>query len=265
MLCVSVVRGLQTSFGGQPIFSQFHRIGIGKTSTFRCFNALPKRSGVNTDYACLSLTNEENLLQATRRSLLSNVGINKVRSSSAHKTWRCFSSSSARNSDLGQLIYTGSLGRAVLGVKFFSYSTSMFSLCVMPYLMLQTGLGAQSLAVQVATCGVIGFFTFMSPLLLHLVTKGYVVRLYHRPDTDTYTAITYSALLVEKKTVFHQKEVSVPDVSKMFTSFYANKKPMLVNPFLFTLPHDYNHLMGYDKPFSFEMDELDKPDGSKEA
>lgn len=150
------------------------------------------------------------------------------------------------------------------GVKFFSYSTSIFSICVMPKILLQTGIGVQNLALQVAFCSFVGLFTFMTPLLLHLLTKGYIVRLYHNHETDTYTAVTYSALLAEKKTVFHQSEISVPDVSRMFTSFYANRRSMLVNPMLFDLPHDYNHLMGYDKPFSFDLEALDKPDRSKE-
>ncbi|RXN05758.1 transmembrane mitochondrial-like isoform X1 [Labeo rohita] len=136
----------------------------------------------------------------------------------------------------------------------------MFSLCVMPYVLLKTGIGVNSLALQVAFCGVIGFFTFLTPVLLHLITKGYVVRLYHNKETDMYTAITYSALLVEKRTVFHQSDVVIPDVSRMFTSFYARKRSMLVNPMLFSLPYDYNHLMGYDRPFSFDTDDLNKPD-----
>ncbi|XP_016399431.1 transmembrane protein 70, mitochondrial isoform X2 [Sinocyclocheilus rhinocerous] len=131
----------------------------------------------------------------------------------------------------GELIYTGNLGKAVLGVKFFSYSSSMFSLCVMPYVLLKTGI-------------------------------GYVVRLYHNKETEMYTAITYSALLMAKRTVFHQSDVVIPDVSRMFTSFYAKKRSLLVNPMLFPLPHDYNHLMGYDQPFSFDTDDLNKPEKS---
>ncbi|XP_053343026.1 transmembrane protein 70, mitochondrial [Clarias gariepinus] len=168
---------------------------------------------------------------------------------------RCLSSLPGSSED-GVLIYNGNLGRAVLGVKFFSYSSSVFSLCVMPLIFMRTGLGMSSLAMKVAFCGFIGFFTFLTPVLLHLITKGYVVRLYHNKETDVYTAVTYSALLVEKKTRFHQSDVKVPDVSRMFTSFYAKKKSMLVNPMLFDLPHDYNHLMGYDRPFSFDPDDL---------
>ncbi|XP_038665559.1 transmembrane protein 70, mitochondrial isoform X2 [Scyliorhinus canicula] len=170
--------------------------------------------------------------------------------------FRCFRSDG--NSMEGRLIYTGNLARVVLGVKFFSYSTSIFSLCVMPYVLLQSGLGIQSPALQIAFCGIMGFFTFLSPTVLHLLTKGYVVRLYHDEKTDNYTAITYNVLLQQKKTVFHQKDVKVPGVSKMFTTFYANRKSLLVNPVLFWHPNDYSHLMGYDQPFSFNLDELKK-------
>lgn len=172
---------------------------------------------------------------------------------------RNFSASPASNTD-GRLIYTGELGKTVLGVKFFSYSCSIFSVCLMPIVLMKTGIGVQSFALQVAFCGVIGFFTFITPVLLHMVTKGYVTRLYHNEATDTYTAVTYNALLVEKKTVFHQRDVKVPDISKMFTSFYAKKHSMLVNPDAFQLPQDYNHLMGYDRPFVFDEEDLNKPD-----
>ncbi|KAM6948196.1 transmembrane protein 70, mitochondrial [Aplochiton taeniatus] len=175
---------------------------------------------------------------------------------------RHLSTSPKHHSEEGQLIYTGNLGKAVVGVKMFSYSSSGFSLCMMPYILLKTGLGVKSLALQVAFCGFIGFFTFLTPVLLHLITKGYVARLYHHPGTDTYTAVTYNVFLMEKKTAFRQAQVRIPGVSKMFTTFYANRKPLLVNPDLFPLPHDYNHLMGYDKPFSFDIEDGKKTDRS---
>ncbi|KAM4727692.1 transmembrane protein 70, mitochondrial [Anableps anableps] len=160
----------------------------------------------------------------------------------------------------GILIYTGSLGTAVKGVKMFSYSTSGASLILMPQILLKTGLGVSSIALQVTFCGVVGFFTFLTPILLHLITKGYVIRLYHNPDRDTYTAITCSVFLTEKRCVFHQCQVRIPAVSKMFTTFYAGHMGLLVDPDLFLNFHDYNHLMGYDKPFSFSKEDMDKPD-----
>ncbi|XP_019739308.1 transmembrane protein 70, mitochondrial isoform X2 [Hippocampus comes] len=169
-----------------------------------------------------------------------------------------FLSTGAQSED-GNLIYTGSLATAVRGVKFFSYSTSGASLCLMPQILLKSGLGVQSPALQVAFCGIVGFFTFLTPALLHLFTKGYVIRLYHNPERDTYAAVTYSLLLTERRTLFHQKQVRIPEVSKMFTTFYANDTGLLVNPDMFRLPQDYNHLMGYDKPFTFPTPHPDRP------
>ncbi|XP_030017338.1 transmembrane protein 70, mitochondrial isoform X2 [Sphaeramia orbicularis] len=193
-------------------------------------------------------------LHGARRSW---ININNKMQSCCPPT-RCLSTSS--HSEDGDLIYTGSLGTAVRGVKFFSYSTSGASLVLVPQILMKTGLGVQSFALQAAFCGVVGFFTFLTPVLLHLFTKGYVVRLYHNPDRDTYTAVTYNVFLAEKRTVFHQKQVRIPQVTKMFTTFYADKMGLLVNPDLFSIPQDFNHLMGYDKPFSFhtEVDPADK-------
>lgn len=165
----------------------------------------------------------------------------------------------------GILVYTGSLGTAVRGVKIFSYSTSGASLILMPQILFKTGLGVSSIALQVSFCCIVGFFTFLTPILLHLITKGYVIRLYYNPDKDTYTAITYSVFLTEKRCVFHQSQVRIPAVSKMFTTFYAGHIGLLVNPDLFTIPHDYNHLMGYDKPFSFSKDDEGKPDKTRKT
>ncbi|KFV88888.1 hypothetical protein N308_13828, partial [Struthio camelus australis] len=167
------------------------------------------------------------------------------------------------HSEHGRLIYTGNLAKAVLGVKFFSYSTSIFNLFMMPYIMLKTGIGFESLFIQAAFYGLVGFFTFVTPVTLHILTKGYVIRLYYKAEMDTYTAITYNAILAEKATVFHQNDVKVPDISKMFTTFYAKTKSMLVNPMLFPNPQDYEHLMGYDKPFYFDWEEEKEASESK--
>ncbi|XP_076018447.1 transmembrane protein 70, mitochondrial [Genypterus blacodes] len=184
--------------------------------------------------------------------------LNTVQKSWSSRPASCCLSTVSPSED-GSLIYAGNLGNAVRGVKMFSYATSMTSLCMMPHILINTGLGAQSLLMQAAVCGVIGFFTFLTPVLLHLITKGYVVRLYHDADRDTYTAVTYSVVLIEKKTVFHQRQVRIPAISKMFTTFYASETGLLVAPDLFPIPHDYNHLMGYDKPFDFHTEDMQRP------
>ncbi|XP_049489204.1 transmembrane protein 70, mitochondrial isoform X2 [Panthera uncia] len=158
-------------------------------------------------------------------------------------------------SEDGRLIYTGNLARTVFGVKCFSYSTSVISLAFLPYIFAQNNIIFGSLPLQIVFYGIIGSFTVITPALLHFVTKGYVIRLYHEATTDTYKAITYNVVLSETSTVFHQNDVKIPDSTHVFTTFYAKTKSLLVNPVLFPNPEDYNHLMGYDKPFTFEMEE----------
>ncbi|XP_073535554.1 transmembrane protein 70, mitochondrial [Phyllobates terribilis] len=180
------------------------------------------------------------------------------------KTIRFVGTSSAPvNHEQDRLVYIGNLGRAVLGVKFFSYSTSVFSLCTLPMIFAKSGIGIDSLALKLAFISVVGFFTFVTPVTLHFVTKGYVARLYYSKERDLYTAITYSALLLEKKTEFSPEDVEVPGMSKMFTTFYAKKKSMLINPALFPNSSDYQHLMGYDKPFTFKPEDINPPSKEK--
>ncbi|XP_036293044.1 transmembrane protein 70, mitochondrial [Pipistrellus kuhlii] len=155
----------------------------------------------------------------------------------------------------GRLIYTGNLARTVFGVKCFSYSTSALSLAFLPYIFAQSNVVFGSLPLQILFYGILGSFTVVTPVLLHLITKGYVIRLYHEATTDTYKAVTYSVLLSEISTVFHQNDVKIPSTTHLFTTFFANTKSLLVNPGLFPNPKDYDHLMGYDKPFTFDMEE----------
>lgn len=159
-------------------------------------------------------------------------------------------------SDDGRLIYTGNLARTVFGVKCFSYSTSVISLAFLPYIFAQNNIVFGSLPLQILFYGIIGSFTVITPVLLHFVTKGYVIRLYHEATTDTYKAITYNVVLSETSTVFHQSDVKIPNSAHVFTTFYAKTKSLLVNPSLFSNPKDYDHLMGYDKPFTFNMEEI---------
>ncbi|KAJ1076108.1 hypothetical protein K5549_008962 [Capra hircus] len=167
-------------------------------------------------------------------------------------------------SEDGRLIYTGNLARTVFGVKCFSYSTSLISLAFLPYIFAQNNVIFGSLPLQILFYGTIGSFTVITPALLHFLTKGYVVRLYHEARTDTYKAVTYSVVLSETSTVFHQNDVKIPNSTHVFTTFYAKTKSLLVNPALFPNPEDYNHLMGYDKPFTFDLEEASEKKQLKE-
>uniref|UniRef100_A0A8D2B434 Transmembrane protein 70 n=1 Tax=Sciurus vulgaris TaxID=55149 RepID=A0A8D2B434_SCIVU len=158
-----------------------------------------------------------------------------------HRCVRCLHTQLDKSED-GRLIYSGNLALGIIGVKCFSYSTSMLSIAFLPYIFAQNNIIFGSLPLQILFYGIIGSFTVITPVLLHFVTKGYVIRLHHEATTDTYKAITYSVVLSEKTTVFHQNDVKIPDI----------------NPGLFPNPEDYNHLMGYDKPFTFDTEETNE-------
>ncbi|KAL4680239.1 hypothetical protein H8957_007211 [Semnopithecus entellus] len=176
---------------------------------------------------------------------------------------RCLHTPSDKSED-GRLIYTGNMARAVFGVKCFSYSTSLIGLTFLPYLLTENNafFESVSLPVQIVFYGIIGSFTLITPVLLHFITKGYVIRLYHEATTDTYKAITYNALLAETSTLFHQDDVKIPDATHVFTTFYAKTKSLLVNPVLFPNREDFVHLMGYDKE-EFILD-MEKPSEEKQ-
>ncbi|XP_070605293.1 transmembrane protein 70, mitochondrial [Erythrolamprus reginae] len=153
--------------------------------------------------------------------------------------------------EYGRLIYSGTLTKTILGVKLFCFTSSIATASMVFVVIHKYGLNVDKLYSEIALYSATLFFIFLTPMLLHLLTRRYIIRLYHKDKTDIYTAITYSGILREKKKLFHQKDVMVPDMSKMFTTFYVKRRAMLVNPLNFGYARDYSHLMGYDKPFNF--------------
>lgn len=56
----------------------------------------------------------------------------------------------------------------------------------------------------IGACTFIGFFTFVTPMLLHFITKKYVTHLDFKPDTQTYVASTLN-FFCRTKEVFNIK------------------------------------------------------------
>ncbi|CAD7003981.1 unnamed protein product [Ceratitis capitata] len=119
--------------------------------------------------------------------------------------------------------------------------------------------------MAVFLCGFAGFFTFVTPLLLHFITKKYVTEIHYNPKSDEYTATTISILLYKIKTKFRPSDVAVPEVPGMFTSFHVKGKPLFVDPALFDDPEHYARIMGYDKPVDFKLDLTERPTKSDET
>ncbi|XP_065342716.1 transmembrane protein 70 homolog, mitochondrial [Cloeon dipterum] len=147
-------------------------------------------------------------------------------------------------------IYQGGLVPHVRRIKYFTLSTSVLGVAVQPVIwtkfLAKVGAG---MAYSMLTF--VSFFTIVTPLLIHYVTKKYVAEMYYNPDTQTYTAITFSFFNGRVETKFKQEDVFMPDMLGIFESFRVNNKPLLVDSSQFREPKDYGKLMGFDKPIDF--------------
>lgn len=164
-------------------------------------------------------------------------------------------------------ILLGSLTPNIKSVKVFSLSTSIAGLVAQPILYEKAAQLGSSTPVIVGICGFVGFFTFVTPFLIHLITKKYCTELYFDPATSEYTATIFNFFLVKKQIKFKVEDVHVPEVPGMFTSFIVNHKgsnptSLFVDPKLFDDPYHYVKIMGFDKPMDFKLN-LPAEDDSK--
>lgn len=109
---------------------------------------------------------------------------------------RHFASESKDNK--AERIYYGPLTPQIKAVKVFSLSSSVAGLIAQPIILNEAAtIGSTSLLV--AICSVVGFFTFVTPILLHQITKKYVTEVNYDPANKTYKAITYNFFVAEKQ------------------------------------------------------------------
>lgn len=95
-------------------------------------------------------------------------------------------------------IYYGPLTPQIKAVKVFSLSSSVAGLLAQPIIIREAAtIGSTSLII--ALCSVVGFFTFVTPLLLHLITKKYVTEISYDSSTSMYKATTINFFLVPKQ------------------------------------------------------------------
>ncbi|XP_055315607.1 transmembrane protein 70 homolog, mitochondrial [Sitodiplosis mosellana] len=152
-------------------------------------------------------------------------------------------------------IYQGKYTNQILRVKMFSLTTSAMGLVAQPILW-HKGLEVGGAGLSVLMCSVAGIFTFVTPLLLHFVTKKYVIDIKYNEKTDEYTCVTISFFLFRNETKFNVKEIHLPEVETMFTSMKIGPKkiPVFVDAASFNDTHHYARFMGYDKPMNIRLD-----------
>lgn len=157
------------------------------------------------------------------------------------------------NDDSREVIYKGRLEREIIRVKLFSMTTSVMGIAFQPILYNQ----ASSLPVLIATCTVAGFFTFVTPVLLHQLAKRHVNRITYSKKDDNYIAHTMSFFFKDIKIPIAPGEAQVPDNGGMFTTMEVRGIPLMVEMEAFDKTH-LVRLLGYDKPLNIEHESLAK-------
>lgn len=92
------------------------------------------------------------------------------------------------------VIYYGQLTGQIKGVKVFTIISSIGGLVIQP-MILQNIINGENVPLGLALCTTVGFFTFVTPVLIHLFTRKYVTEIKYDHSSDTYTATTISFFL----------------------------------------------------------------------
>lgn len=98
----------------------------------------------------------------------------------------------------------GSLTPQIRAIKVFSLTTSIVGVCAQPILYEQASKLGSSTPAIVALCGMIGFFTFCTPILIHFISKKYVTELHYDETTKEYIATTINIFLMKKQVSSHK-------------------------------------------------------------
>lgn len=107
--------------------------------------------------------------------------------------------------DTPYLVYDGALKRQLKHIKLFSLATSLGGLPLQP--VIYSRAPEHGMAATIAMLTMIGFFTYVTPFLIHQLAKKYVTEINYDPKTQMYTAVTYNFFLIPKKVGEYAKKM----------------------------------------------------------
>lgn len=189
------------------------------------------------------------LLRAVQRCKIHLLRISTTTPPLSACKWRFVKTDAAP--DVSREIYRGPLSGQIRLVKIFSLSSSAAGVALQPYLYHHAS--SAGIGVTLAIGGMVAFFTFVTPLLLHWVTKKYVHVMTHQEGSGMYTAHLLTFFLRKRKVSFSKEDVTIPEIPGMFTTFVAKGEPLFVDSRAFDDLHHYGKLMGYDKPIDMKL------------
>uniref|UniRef100_A0A224ZA53 Transmembrane protein 70 mitochondrial n=1 Tax=Rhipicephalus zambeziensis TaxID=60191 RepID=A0A224ZA53_9ACAR len=149
------------------------------------------------------------------------------------------------------LVYLGSIRSTVKMVKGLSLTTSFLGILAQPILLQKLSGASLGATVIVVSCA--SFFIFVTPLMLHYITRRYVTELTYDPDTKEFNATTLSLLNRKKHISFIADDIKVPAIPGPFTTLLAKGRPLFVEVQNIQDADALELLMGYDKPVDLQM------------
>uniref|UniRef100_A0A2S2QSM0 Transmembrane protein n=1 Tax=Sipha flava TaxID=143950 RepID=A0A2S2QSM0_9HEMI len=96
-------------------------------------------------------------------------------------------------------VYKGMLAPRIRNLKIVSFVTSGMGLLIQPLLLQKASEMGSSLVATIGICTITGFFTFITPVLIHLVTRKYVTSVEYNEKNDEYMATVISFFLKPKQ------------------------------------------------------------------
>ena len=152
----------------------------------------------------------------------------------------------------GTLVYVGTISGQVKLVKMFSLSTSIIGVCLQPVLYSKAAASSLPLALKFVLGGFFNFFIFLTPVLLHFLSKRYMTSLYYNGSTGKFTATNYNFFVREVQTTFTREQVSTANTG-MLTTMTVDKKPFFFDPEMFLDHEIYVRMMRYDEPLDISF------------
>lgn len=165
----------------------FHRLNATRLHQFKLYS-------LSTNFR----HNNSKICPYQIHSLCSSAQSTRSAHSKDSKKWQLVNN--VRNENFGESVYKGKYVSQIMRVKLFSMMTSIFGASVQPMLW-QKGLEVSGVGVGITVCSLVGIFTFVTPVLLHLVVRKYVFDILYNKEKDEYTAITISPLMFRKMVI----------------------------------------------------------------
>ena len=130
------------------------------------------------------------------------------------------------NKHLGELVYNAQKKSLVTKVKAFSITSSIFGLIFQPFII--NGMNNTEVLKYFFT-GAFTFFIVGTPVLLHSITKSYVIELYYKEEQDQFTAITKGIFLNNKRILFNSNDCALKDIAIPFANVVVKGIPLNFN------------------------------------